>query len=623
MHEYSAFDDKDRVRQALRIEEVIGNYLELRRQGSGYVALCPWHDDKRPSLQINPSRQSWKCWVCEIGGDIFSFIMQREHVDFRQALEILARMAGIELTRQPRKKTTAGEPNDKPTLYKAMAWVENQYHHFLLDSTEAQPARDYLASRGIQQPAVEAFRIGYVPDDYTWLLNRSQKTEFTPQVLQAVGMLKQSESSETWYDRFRGRVIFPIRDRFDRPIAMGGRVLPQIARQLESKHGNPPAKYINSPETRLYSKSDQFYGLNLMRNAIAKSRHMIVVEGYTDVIALWQAGIDNVVGVLGTALGERHLQLVRPFADRVTLVLDGDAAGQRRAGEVLELFVTADIDLRILTLPDDLDPCDFIQNQGAAEFRDRVDDAPDAIDHKIAAETGSVDLLQDTHQAHRALENILATMATSPRPLQSKTQTSLREQQLLSRLSRMFQVDIQSLNRRLSEMRKGKSRPTRPREDSPPAANSRPSLSSRDCELLQTILEAPEIFPTVFENVSIVELSDATASRIFSAMCNCHEAGHPPTFERLMTGLEDVHLKQFLIRLDEATRAKSAESRQPVDQRLAHLLESFRGSLEQRLTQSAITKLQSAHDDAEQDEMLRSLLEQTLHRQGLSAPKDG
>ncbi|HMO15473.1 MAG TPA: DNA primase, partial [Pirellulaceae bacterium] len=564
MHDQFGYDDKERIRQALSIEEVVGNYLELRRQGNAFTALCPWHDDKRPSLQINPARQSWKCWVCDIGGDIFSFVMRRENVEFPQAMELLAKMAGIQLTRRSPVRTVSGDPNDKPTLYNAMTWVEKQYHEFLKTSADAQIARDYLAERGINRSAIDAFKIGYVPDEFSWLLDRARSSDYSPEVLHAVGMLKQKENSNGYYDRFRGRVIFPIRDRFDRPIAVGGRIIPEFARQQELKHGDPPAKYINSPETKLFSKSEQLYGLNLMRDAIAKTKHLIVVEGYTDVIAAWIAGIDNVVAVLGTALGLRHIKIIRPFADRVTLVLDGDEAGKRRANEVLELFVSADIDLRILTLPDAADPFDFLMHHGAGEFRKLVAKAVDAIDHKIRVETAGIDLLNDTHMAHKSLENILTTIARSPRQMSSRSDTNLLEHQLLSRLSRIFQIDIEQIKRRLVEKRSTNPVSASPEMSPGNSANlrklSKIRLTHRDFEIIQLILESPVIFPKVFERITKEDLQDEVASEIYSLMCECHRAGKAPDFQTLMISIEDFDLKSLLNGLDEIAQMKSAGS---------------------------------------------------------------
>ena len=356
-------DVREQIRQSTDIVELIGSYLQLRRQGRGFVALCPWHNDKRPSLQVNPQRQSWKCWVCDVGGDAFSFVMQREGVDFREALQILADRAGIELTRNRQPKAPPGSPQDKRTLYRAMQWAEEQFHSCLLHAGEAGPARDYLQKRSISAESMERFRLGFSPPGWSWLLDRARATEFSAQVLEAVGLCARSEKTGGYYDRFRDRVLFPIRDLQSRPIAFGGRILPG---EGEGK----AAKYINSPETRLFSKSDNLYGLDVARDIVAKQREVVVVEGYTDTVIAHQFGVTNAVAVLGTALGPRHIQILRRFADRIVLVLDGDEAGRRRTNEILELFLAAQVDVRILTLPQGLDPADFLLESGAEAFQE-------------------------------------------------------------------------------------------------------------------------------------------------------------------------------------------------------------------------------------------------------------
>ena len=240
-----------------------------------------------------------------------------------------------------------------------------QFQQCLLLAPEAEAARRYVEERGLTPQSVERFGLGFSPDGWQWLLDRARGKGFSPQVLEAVGLCGRSPNTGRYYDRFRGRLIFPIRDVQGRTIAFGGRILPGAA-------GDNPAKYVNSPETKLFSKSDNLYALDLARQPIAKMRdgekEIVVVEGYTDVIMAHQVGVDHVVAVLGTALGPRHIQLLRRFVDRVILVLDGDEAGQRRTNEILELFVAAQIDLRILTLPEELDPCEFLLERGAETF---------------------------------------------------------------------------------------------------------------------------------------------------------------------------------------------------------------------------------------------------------------
>lgn len=444
----SDFDVKERVRQSTDIVDLLGSYMQLRRQGANFVAHCPWHDDRRPSLQINPVRQSWVCWVCNFRGDIFDFVMRREGVEFYDALRMLADRLGIEV-KPSGPAPVKGSPDDKQTLYRAMSWAAELFRAELADSQTARLAREYVADRKLSDETVERFRLGFSPLDRDWLAHRARNSEFSPQVLEACGLVVRRENTSNYMDRFRGRLMFPIQDTLGRVIAFGGRLVPGLFAEGEE----PPGKYINSPETKLFSKSENLYALNLATESVSRSRHLIVMEGYTDVIGAHQAGMRGVVAALGTAVNQRHIKLMKRYADRITLVLDGDAAGQRRTNEILDLFVAENVDLRILTLPEGLDPFDFVQTQGAEPLQKLIENAPDAMEHRIRVETSGVDLLNDTHRAMQALDRILTTIAHIPQSLTAAASASkLRADQLLTRISRTFRMEKPDLQARLRDL---------------------------------------------------------------------------------------------------------------------------------------------------------------------------
>lgn len=619
-----AYDAKEQVRQAIDIVDLVGSSLQLRRQGRNFVALCPWHDDSRPSLQVNPERQSWKCWVCDVGGDVFSFMMKREGVEFREALSMLAERAGISLAKTQVKKAEPGSPGDKQTLYQAVAWAEQQFHQFLVRSPEAEVARLYFEDRGITPESVERFGLGYAPNSWNWLLDRARSSSFSPQVLAAIGVLGKSESTGKLYDLYRGRVIFPIHDTQRRPIAFGGRILPEIAKEEEQRTDRKPAKYYNSPETRLFTKSDHLYGLDLALNTVSKSKQLIVVEGYTDVVMANQFGIEDVTAVLGTALNQRHIHLIRRFADRVTLVLDGDVAGQRRTNEILELFIAANMDLRILTLPEGLDPCDFLLQRGADEFRGLVDSAVDALDHKINVECHGVDLTNDTHRATAALEKILSTIAAMPQDSSiAAGSTRLREQQLLTRLANQFRLRAEDIRRRLKELRQRSVRRTA-KEPANPRETGLSSLDQHDAELIEILVTNPELVDVALEQIEIDELSGDAARTILETYQQLFTAGITADYDHVMTELEEPHLKYILELLAERAQRKAEVAEEDEVARLQGLIQAYqfrRAEMEKRSHHAALE--QQSFDEQEELDVLRKLREQQLIRQGISEPTDG
>ena len=606
MSSTSSLDTKEQVRQATDIVDLIGQYLTLRREGRSYKALCPWHDDTNPSLQINPERQSWKCWVCDIGGDVFSFIMQREGITFPEAVSMLAERAGIELKSFPGAQSAAA---GKKSLYEVAAWAENEFHRCLTTDPIGDAARTYLQQRGITKESIEQFHLGFAPNEWDWLLRRANADGISISNLIKIGLLATSSRTGRQYDRFKGRVLFSIRDTQHRPIAMGGRILPEY-------EDEKAAKYINSPETPLFSKSNQLYGLDRARDAIAPregKRHAIVMEGYTDCVIAHQFGFHESLAVLGTALGERHIRLLSRYADQITLVLDGDTAGQRRANEILNLFIAGQLDLRVLTLPDGLDPCDFLLKRGADAFRDQLATARDALDHKLLVATDGVEIDSGSHEANRALEEILSTVAQAPQ-LQygGHIQTKLREDQFLARLASKFRVPEETVRERVVALRKTARR----------SSTARDTIASRDPlqihepwekELIEIILQEPESISRVVESIVPEQLTDPVCQRIFACCRELSLAGETPNFDRLVLKFDDPAMKNLLVQLDERGQDRGGSD---LAAQLPDLLLSFQRRNEKRNHQQTTAALKEKKFAEDQEvTILQNLIDQQRARQ--------
>ena len=625
-------DAKEQIRQAVDIVDLAGGYMALRRQGRGYVALCPWHEDSRPSLQINPERQSFKCWVCDIGGDIFSLMMRMEGLDFREALEMLADRAGIDLASQRGQGggQSGDNPFDRRNLYKAMAWAESEFHQCLLQSPEAEVARQYLVERGINQESIEKFQLGFAPNSWDWLLKRAQQAGGSPAVLERVGVVGKRQTGKGFYDRFRGRLMFSIRDARSRPIAFGGRVLPGIGNENPDR---PEAKYINSPETPLFSKSEQLYALDLAKDSIKGGQGkggpgkgeqgIVVMEGYTDVIMAHQHGVTNAVAVLGTALGERHVPLVRRFTDHITLVLDGDEAGQKRTMQILDellaLFVAQEIDLQILTLPTGTDPCDVIASQGREHFQQLLSTAVDALDHKIVAVTNGLAEQPGTHAASQAVEEILGTVVRAfPTGGSASSVALVREQQVMSRLSRQFGIGEETIRTRLIAKRREQASRNRTdfsnRQDSQahPQTTQRAErlvLTAWEKELVELILHQPEVLPQLAAALPAEEITNLFCRQLYQRSLELLQAGKSPSFEQLMLGTDDSEEKNVLVECDELGSQKSSSD---TEQRVADLLEGRRKDrLDQEHSEIMATfhqkKLDSQQEDQELDQFFSNL----------------
>lgn len=606
MSPISNSDAKERIRQAIDIVDLVGGYLALRRQGRNFVGLCPWHNDTRPSMQVNQQRQSWKCWVCDKGGDIFTFVMEKERIGFREALQLLADRAGIALeSQQPR--TAPGSPDDKKTLLECCAWAEKQFYEYLLQSESAQIAREYFEERGIARESVDKFKLGFAPNEWQWLVERARRANFAPAVLEATGLCGRSEKSDRLYDRFKGRVIFPIHDPQGRCIAFGGRVLPQWAAEM-------PAKYINSPETKLFSKSDQLYALDLVRNQIGQSRSITVVEGYTDVVMCHQYGIQDVVACLGTALNERHIALIKRFADRVNLVLDGDEAGKRRTNEILDLFLAADFELRILTLPEEFDPCEFLLERSADEWRRLAESkSVDALQHVFDSTTQGIDLVNNTQAANRALQNMLARIAKAPQASLDSPRL-LREKQILAQLAWKFGVDVKDLTDSIAQIRKRTKGESRQELDEPPAERATYSLkqlSPTDSELLELMTRHPEVAPTALAEIADGELSSDPARIIFQTYRRLEEGGESLDFGRVLSELEDPQLQNILVAVDDTAERKEPFVREDPATRLRGVINFIQRRYEDHERREKLAELHKSPEDVGN---LQEILERAKRR---------
>lgn len=645
----SSADTKERIRQAVDIVDLVGSSIALRRQGNMFVGLCPFHSDSKPSLQVRQDRQTWKCWVCgDKGGDIFSWVMEWDKVDFKDALKLLADRAGIKLEQRERKPTIQGDADDKKTLLACCTWAEQEFHEHLLKSESAEVARKYLADRKISAESIAKFKLGFAPNDRNWLIERARRANFSPAVLEGVDLLAKSPSDGRLYERFRGRVMFPIRSTEGRCIAFGGRILPQFD---DGKTG----KYVNSRETLLFSKSNQLYALDKVRDNIRQSKSLTVVEGYTDVIMCHQNGVNDVVACLGTALGERHLSLIKRFADTVYLILDGDEAGQKSANRVLEIFVAAQFDLRIATLPDQCDPDEYLQEHSSEEwYRFLEANAVDALEHRIRTAKAGVDTIRDTFKANAALEEILETLALAPKPtITSAGAQQLREQQILTRLAREFAIELATLNGRLNELRKTTRFSAAPTPA--PAASIAPVLSFEvprasqvlavEAELIELLVRFPELAPTALAELADGDISSAAVRYLFQLYRRLEEAGEALDFSRVLSEIEDPRLQNFLVEFDERAERKlspevqkNSEAAEPAAlmRGVINLFHRHHLRTEQLADEAELARLDSQLKNSGIDqsgdvaqvgdqhmEKLLEVLNKKRQQQGIIAPTDG
>ena len=322
-------NDVDQIKSRLDVVDVIGEYVSLKQSGQNWKGLCPFHGEKTPSFMVHREKQIWHCFGCGLGGDIFEFIEKFENVDFPEALEILARKAGVELSRE----VQPGASNKRTRLFQLLSEAVNFYQE-QLKSDPGSSARQYLASRGVTAESISSFALGYAPAEWDKLANYLRNKGFSLEELIAAGVALKSERGPGIYDRFRDRLLFPIFDVQDRPVGFGGRTLDPGARE---------AKYINSSQGPVYNKSTILYNLNLAKEHIRSAGYALLVEGYMDVVGCVQAGIKNVVATSGTALTQEQVKLLKRYCNEIRLCFDADLAGQSASERGIDLALAAEL----------------------------------------------------------------------------------------------------------------------------------------------------------------------------------------------------------------------------------------------------------------------------------------
>ena len=364
MTRYTA-DSRDRVRDAVDMLALVSPHTELRRAGpTEYIGRCPFHDERTPSFGVNPVEKVYHCFGCQASGDVFRFVMETEGLDFTGALQSLADRFGVELQTEREDPEAAQKRERRERLHQLLGRAATYYARYLWDAREAEPAREYLQSRGLREETLREFHVGYAPSAWDRMLTASRRAGFGEEELLATGLAQRSKTNPgRIYDRFRERIMFPSMDARGNVLGFGARAMRK----------NQQPKYLNTAEGELYHKREVLFGIDRARAAAARAGSVILVEGYTDVLALHQAGLHNTVGIMGTALTEEQIAELQRVAKVLELCLDADRAGQDAMLRAAQVSDRRNLELRVVPLPEGTDPADLIERAGADAVRERVD----------------------------------------------------------------------------------------------------------------------------------------------------------------------------------------------------------------------------------------------------------
>ncbi len=485
------------VRNRADIVDIISEVVRLKKTGKNYLGLCPFHTEKTPSFTVSPDKQIFHCFGCGEGGNVFSFLMKYGKGSFPEVVRQVAQRYGIDLPSRPLTPEQKNRLNQRERMVRANKEAMVFYHKTLQKSAAGQKAKTYLQQRGITDEIIESFSLGFAPDGWRHLGDHLKKAGLTAEAIQSAGLIVPNKRQNGYYDRFRNRVIFPIFDLGDRVVGFGGRVM-----------GSEEPKYLNSPETAIYNKRRILYGLNRTRQACRRSGVIHIVEGYFDLLTLFQHGIENTAATLGTALTEDHLRLIKSYAERAVLVFDADAAGIKAALRGSGLFLKAGIDARVLVLPDGHDPDSFVRESGVDAFQGAVEKAPGIVGFIIDSAV---------HRFGLSVEGKVRII-NELQPLLTDIDDPVSRSLYIRELSDRIDVDERAIQEKIRQMTVQMDRGRREIQAAPTTDGRRGDRISREFKLEKLIvtmlLQYPEMIPDVEKSGIIDRFSDAKLQSI-------------------------------------------------------------------------------------------------------------
>lgn len=502
-------DKIEEIRSSVDIVDYINQFVSLKRVGKNYVGLCPFHAEKTPSFTVSPDKQLYHCFGCGAGGNVFNFVMQYEKVSFFEAVKRIAEFIGIELPKPERKDRWIETEFEE--LYEANRFAEEFFVKSLLKTSEGKKAMEYLYKRGVNDATIAKFGIGYSPEQWDALVQHAIKQGFSLELLEKVGVIIKKEDG-SYYDRFRGRIIFPIFSITGRIIAFGGR-------RLKDDENIP--KYINSPETKIYTKSKVLYGLYQGRDSIRKKGYAILVEGYMDCISLFQAGVENVVASGGTALTEEQVRLISNYTNTIYFIYDADSAGAKAMMRGIDLILAQGIDVYIVNLPEGEDPDSFIKKHPVSEFDKLIENAVNFVEFK-ASTYQKLGKLDDPNVKVKAIRSIVESI--------SKIPDALKRSVFIREISSKYKIPEQVLNAELEVaiLKSGK-------ETTKKEVNSQvqtegsiilkfKSIPAEERDLAKILLEADEVvLRFIFEYIKLTDLTSDYVKAIYQKVYKAFE----------------------------------------------------------------------------------------------------
>ncbi len=572
----------DQIRAASDIVDVIGASLPLKRAGANFLALCPFHKEKTPSFNVNPHKQIFHCFGCHKGGDVFTFIQEYENITFAEAVKRLAERSKIPLEIEQH----AGQPQTrflKESLLQLHEQIAQRWQNALANEAAGESARAYLAKRGVAAESVKLFRLGCAPEAWDDTVNWAKSKGYELPLVEQAGLIIRKEGETRYYDRFRGRLIFPICDEQGRVIGFSGRIL---------SGDEKVAKYVNSPETPIFTKGKVFFGLDKSKRALLDKQFAIICEGQLDLIACFTGGVQNVVAPQGTALTADHARILKRYVDEVVLCFDSDAAGQSAAIRILDSLLASGLAIRVATIPKPHDPDSYIKEFGGAAFQRLIDQAEGFFDFYLNRLCSTHDISSDKGQLA-----VVKAMAESVHKTGSGVLVDKYAQKTASRLGVSPDAARLEFKKAVRSVPRVQSRTEE--EQSQPEAMPRPSL--QEFWLLKLLLVHEDLVDWLAEHLDLTWLQHERVRDIVSRRLSFNaQSGHSGTAD-LLTAFDSASVQSLITE----ALAEQRPIPNPLQQAKDIVLRLRNQSIDQHLSALIQQASNSALTDAERLVILR------------------
>ena len=508
----------DELKRQADIVRVVQDYVQLKKKGANWMACCPFHKEKTPSFSVSPAKEIFYCFGCHKGGSVFNFVMEMERVSFPEAIKLVAEKSGVPLPKLIEDSRFEAKRHEADDVIQLNKWALEFWEQQLDSSSEAWIARDYLLGRDISPETRKTFRLGYAPDSWDALSTHLRQKGAAQEQIDRSGLVVKKEETGRTYDRFRGRLIFPVMDIQGKPIAFGGRTLK-----------DEDAKYINSPETAAYVKGRNLFGLNLTRDEIRRAGFVVLVEGFLDLIVPYQLGVRNVVASLGTALTPDQARLVSRFARKVVVNYDGDNAGVQAAKKAIAILLAEDLEVKILVLPDGSDPDEFIRKSGVSEYQRQRGLAQPHIQFVIDQAVKDRKLSNPADK-EAAIDEVL--------PYIRAVRSRIQKREYFDSAMDSLRISDAALRRELwHSIRLGTDRSARPSDTKPGRPAIKPTVAEE--RLLGFVFANDKLRSDVLRMLQPEDYEDLVTAPLLRALLELEQEHRGSDFESLSEKLED------------------------------------------------------------------------------------